>query len=1114
MRTRSRRSSATARWTQAAILLVALALAHPAIAQTRAPLIRKQTIDARKLGIDRPTGLAYRSDAALFVIPAGSTLTLMTPFRGVAGVVPSSLANPSALAWDARHDRLLALEQDARSLRVIPSDGKGGLDPARESRLEAPRAGLLRAAGMAVDPVTGEVFVLDRLSRRVLRFDPAEGPSPAGRWITLNAQESGDLVGLAYDPAKKHLFSIAAGSRALVEFAEDGREVGRQDLSAAGLLDPRGLVLAPSGDQTDNPAATSFFVADAGPTGEQGMIVELVPARQTALASAALATASAASLVRVTATSAWSPSSPDPSGITYDSINDRLIVVDGEVEEMTLYAGKNVWEVSLSGVVTRSWTTFPTFTDEPVGVAFNRNNRHLFISDDDHLKVFDVNPGPDNLYGTSDDTRTFFSTTPFGIMDPEGCGYDPVNNRLFICDGLNEEIYVILPGPNGVFDGVDDTATHFDTNQWGVFDPETVEYKEDTGTLLCLGRTNKAVVEFTVAGAFVSSTDVSFAPLSNPAGLAYAPSSGDPTKNSYYIVNRAVDNDNAPTENDGSLVEISLSDAPVSTTDFPVLAGSDDAEEAASGAIDLNSSDLELVFDGSNQTVGMRFGNVLVPQGATISTAWVQFMVDEAQSEATNLTVQGLAADNVATFTSGAFDISSRPRTTASVSWSPAPWTTVGLMGPDQRTPELKSVIQEIVNRPGWAPGKAMGVVIRGTGHRTAKSVSGSTAGRPVLHIEIAGGLPPSNTAPFVDAGPNMTVVLPAGASLNATVTDDGLPNPPGVVTTTWSVASGPGIVTFQNPNAVDTQASFVQAGTYILRLTASDSLLSASDSMTVTVRVNTAPVVDAGPNATVSVLFGASLAGTVTDDGLPTPPAAVAVNWSVSSGPGTVTFQNANAVDTQASFGTAGTYVLTLTANDGALAASDVTTITVQPPPPPGTSVVEKRVVTSTDDAEETLRNGSVKPGSTDLNLIRAGKNDQIVGMRFNGLMIPRGMAITKAWVQFTATGTATEATSLQVRGQAAGNPATFTATTANVSSRPRTTASIGWTPPAWTVIGQAGVGQRTSDITAVIQEIVNRSDWTHGNALVILMTGAGTRTAAAFDGHAATAPLLHIEY
>ena len=39
--------------------------------------------------------------------------------------------------------------------------------------------------------------------------------------------------------------------------------------------------------------------------------------------------------------------------------------------------------------------------------------------------------------------------------------------------------------------------------------------------------------------------------------------------------------------------------------------------------------------------------------------------------------------------------------------------------------------------------------------------------------------------------------------------------------------------------------------------------------------------------------------------------------------GPGTVTFGNANAVDTTASFSAAGTYVLRLTANDGALTAA-----------------------------------------------------------------------------------------------------------------------------------------------------------------------------------------------
>ena len=94
----------------------------------------------------------------------------------------------------------------------------------------------------------------------------------------------------------------------------------------------------------------------------------------------------------------------------------------------------------------------------------------------------------------------------------------------------------------------------------------------------------------------------------------------------------------------------------------------------------------------------------------------------------------------------------------------------------------------------------------------------------------------PVNAPPVVNAGPDLTVALPATATLNATVTDDGLPNPPASVTTAWSKVSGPGTVTFGNAAAVDTTAGFSVAGTYILRLTANDGALVAADDVTVTV--------------------------------------------------------------------------------------------------------------------------------------------------------------------------------------------------------------------------------------------------------------------------------------
>ena len=104
--------------------------------------------------------------------------------------------------------------------------------------------------------------------------------------------------------------------------------------------------------------------------------------------------------------------------------------------------------------------------------------------------------------------------------------------------------------------------------------------------------------------------------------------------------------------------------------------------------------------------------------------------------------------------------------------------------------------------------------------------------------VAFGGGV--ANQSPTVDAGANQTVTLPAPAALAGTAGDDGQPNPPGKLTTTWSKAGGPGTVTFANPGALTTTATFSAAGTYTLRLTANDGALSAKSEVVVT--VNPAP--------------------------------------------------------------------------------------------------------------------------------------------------------------------------------------------------------------------------------------------------------------------------------
>ena len=244
--------------------------------------------------------------------------------------------------------------------------------------------------------------------------------------------------------------------------------------------------------------------------------------------------------------------------------------------------------------------------------------------------------------------------------------------------------------------------------------------------------------------------------------------------------------------------------------------------------------------------------------------------------------------------------------------------------------------IIETVDGSSFSTTKATGAITVTDPIRLGSHKNGGDWYNGVLdEVSYSIGSGSTNQAPVVDAGPDQTITLPSSANLNGTVTDDGLPNPPGTVTTTWSEVSGPGAVTFGDASAVDTTASFSASGTYVLKLQASDSVLSSSDTATVTVNPasqNQPPMVNAGLDQTVILPNSATLSGTAGDDGLPNPPGTLITTWSQFSGPGTVTFGDASSLSTTASFSAAGTYVLRLTADDSALQSSDDVTLTVSP--------------------------------------------------------------------------------------------------------------------------------------------------------------------------------------
>ena len=247
--------------------------------------------------------------------------------------------------------------------------------------------------------------------------------------------------------------------------------------------------------------------------------------------------------------------------------------------------------------------------------------------------------------------------------------------------------------------------------------------------------------------------------------------------------------------------------------------------------------------------------------------------------------------------------------------------------------------------------------------------------------------------APIVNAGPNASVSVFGAASLVGTVTDDGKPGP--TVTTTWSKASGPGTVTFASPGALATTATFSQAGTYTLRLTANDGALSGFDDVVITVL--TTPTVNAGPNRTVTMPAAANLDGTVNGGGGP-----AQTTWSMVDGPGTVTFTNASAVDTTARFSQPGSYTLRLTANNGVLSAFDDMVVTVRQLPSVSAGPDLTITLGSSASLDGTLLNPG-SPGPVTYRWTRVG------GPGGNNAVIFTSPTSVDTSVRFTRTGTFT---------------------------------------------------------------------------------------------------------
>jgi len=174
----------------------------------------------------------------------------------------------------------------------------------------------------------------------------------------------------------------------------------------------------------------------------------------------------------------------------------------------------------------------------------------------------------------------------------------------------------------------------------------------------------------------------------------------------------------------------------VKTTETAQTALSGDDAEQFGSSVDIIDNDLDIGFDSeqaSDQTIGLRFQEIDVPNAATILSAEIAFIAKGISDDTAEFTIKGIDDDNVTQFSSTANDITDRTTTSASVAWIPPQWS---VASESFKTSDITTIVQEIIDRGGWASGNSMGFIIEQvTGTRIAETADGDSSKSPRLNI-------------------------------------------------------------------------------------------------------------------------------------------------------------------------------------------------------------------------------------------------------------------------------------------------------------------------------------------------------------------------------------------
>ena len=176
---------------------------------------------------------------------------------------------------------------------------------------------------------------------------------------------------------------------------------------------------------------------------------------------------------------------------------------------------------------------------------------------------------------------------------------------------------------------------------------------------------------------------------------------------------------------------------------YQVASQRDNSEEDTNG---YPNTGTELTFYSAyNDDIAVRFRNLNLPQGAEITEAYLEFTSNANRTYSNaSMRIRGVAQNDVNDFhPEKRYRLRDLPKTSGIV-WSMPSFYYQNVY----RTPDISSVVKEIVDRSGWQAGNDMAFVLDNfNSYRSAYTYNGSASRAPKLIIKFNGAATPGASA-------------------------------------------------------------------------------------------------------------------------------------------------------------------------------------------------------------------------------------------------------------------------------------------------------------------------------------------------------------------------------